>query len=188
MVHKEIAKYPPEFGIIEVEVIANRWYFKKEIKRDDWSVKILFSKKENKSALFISDVEECIKSFKDKFDLICVIPTSEIGIYSPTLVPLGNLIGKKFNIPFENVILRTVKPIKKMTECKTAKERYQIHNGTFILNRKLKQNEKIILLLDDIKAEGDTKLICAELLIKEGAKTVKAICLGINTSDASKNN
>lgn len=75
-----------------------------------------------------------------------------------------------------------------MTECKTAKERCQVHKGTFALSRKLKSTEKIICLLDDIKAEGDTKLICAELLIKEGAKTIKAICLGINTSDTSRNN
>ena len=75
-----------------------------------------------------------------------------------------------------------------MTECKSAKERVQVHKGTFALSRKLKPNEKIILLLDDIKAEGDTKLICAELLIKEGANIIKAICLGINTSDISKNN
>ena len=188
MVHREIAKYSPEFGDLQVEVIANKWYFKKEIKQDKWSVKILFSKKEDKSALFISDVEECIKELNETFDLLCVIPASEVGSYSPTLVSLGNMLNKKFKIHFENVLLRTVKPIKKMTECKTAKERCQIHRGTFALSRKLKPNEKIILLLDDIKAEGDTKLICAELLIKEGAKTIKTICLGINTSDTSKNN
>lgn len=188
MVYKETAKYEPEFGDLEVEVIANKWYFKKEIKQDKWSVKILFSKKEDKSDLFISDVEECIKSLKEKFDLVCVIPASEVGSYSPTLMSLGRMLNKKFGIPFENVILRTIKPIKKMTECRTAKERCQVHRGTFALSRKLKANEKIILLLDDIKAEGDTKLICAELLIKEGAKTVKAICLGINTTDTSKTN
>jgi len=188
MVYKETAKYEPEFGDLEVEVVANKWYFKKEIKQDKWSVKILFSKKEDKSALFISDVEECIKSLNEKFNLVCVIPASDVGNYSPTLVSLGHMLNKKFGIPFENVILRTVKPIKKMTECKSAKERVQVHKGTFALSRKLKPNEKIILLLDDIKAEGDTKLICAELLIKEGANIIKAICLGINTSDISKNN
>lgn len=188
MVHKEIAKYPPEFGNLEVEVVANRWYFKKEIKQDTWSVKILFSKKEDKSALFISDVEECISALNQKFDLVCVIPASEVGSYSPTLVSLGHMLNKKFGIPFENVILRSVKPTKKMTECTSAKERYQVHRGTFALSRKLKSNEKRVLLLDDIKAEGDTKLICAELLIKDGAKTIKSVCLGINTSDISKNN
>lgn len=188
MVYREIAKFEPEFGDLEVEVIANKWYFKKEIKQDKWSVKILFSKKEDKSSLFISDVEECVNSLNEKFDLVCVIPTSEVGSYSPTLVSLGHMLNKKFRIPFENVILRTIKPIKKMTECKTAKERYEVHKGTLALSRKLKSNEKIILLLDDIKAEGDTKLICGELLVKEGAKTIKAICLGINTTDTSKNN
>ncbi|MBI4979988.1 hypothetical protein HZC30_00355 [Candidatus Woesearchaeota archaeon] len=188
MVHKEIAKYEPEFGDLEVEVVANKWYFKKEIKQDKWSVKILFSKKEDKASLFISDVEECIRSLNQQFDLICVIPASEVGSYSPTLIPLGNMWSEKFGIPFENVILRIARPIKKMTECKTAKERCQVHRGTFALSRKLKPNEKIILLLDDIKAEGDTKLICAELLIKDGAKIIKVICLGINTMDALKTN
>ena len=42
IVHREIAKYSPEFGDLQVEVIANKWYFKKEIKQDKWSVKILF--------------------------------------------------------------------------------------------------------------------------------------------------
>ena len=42
MVYKETAKYPPEFGDLEVEVIANKWYFKKDLKKDEWSVKILF--------------------------------------------------------------------------------------------------------------------------------------------------
>lgn len=188
MVYKETAKYEPEFGDLEVEVVANKWYFKKELKKDTCSVRILFSKKEDKSALFISDVEECIQVFNQKFDLVCVIPASEVGSYSPTLVSLGHMVNKKFGIPFENIILRTIKPIKKMTDCKTAKERCQVHRGTFALSRKLKSNEKIILLLDDIKAEGGTKLICAELLIKEGAKTIKSICLGINTDDISKNN
>ena len=121
-------------------------------------------------------------------DLICVIPASDVESYSPTLMSLGQLLNKKFEVPFENVILRTVKPTKKMTECKTAIERCRVHKGTLALSRPLKSNEQIILLLDDIKAEGDTKLICAELLIKGGAKTVKAICLGINTTDISKNN
>lgn len=188
MVIRETAKYEPVFGNLEVEVIANKWYFKKEIKQDKWSVKILFSKKEDKSALFIPDVEECIKPLKEKFDLVCVIPTSEVRSYSPTLISLGHMINNKFNIPFENIIQRITKPAKKMTECKTAKERYETHKGTFALSRKLKSNEKAILLLDDIKAEGDTKLICADLLIKGGAKMVKAICLGINTPDISKSN
>jgi predicted amidophosphoribosyltransferase len=188
MVHKEVAKYTPEFGDLEVEVVANKWYFKKEIKQDKWSVKIIFSKKEDKADLFFPDVEECLNSFKEKFDLICVIPNSDVGSYSPTLTSIASKLSKKYSIPYENVILRTIKPIKKMTECNTAIERCQVHKGTFALSRKLKPTEKIICLLDDIKAEGDTKLICAELLIKEGANTVKAICLGINTLDTSKNN
>ncbi|MEK6816168.1 MAG: hypothetical protein AABY09_01020, partial [Nanoarchaeota archaeon] len=96
MVHREIAKYPPEFGDLEVEVVANKWYFKENLKKDKWSVKILFSKKEDKSPLFISDVEECINSLNEKFDLICVIPASEIGVYSPTLISLGNHLSKQF--------------------------------------------------------------------------------------------
>ncbi len=188
MVHREIAKYSPEFGNLEVEVVANKWYFKEALKKDWWSLKIVFSKREDKSELFISDVEECIKQFKEHFDLVCVIPKSEVGEYSPTLNSLGNLLNEKFGIPFENIILRTVKPLKKMTECTNANERYEFHRNTFSLSRTLMSNEKNILLLDDIKAEGYTKLICAELLIKEGAKAAKSICLGINTSDVSKNN
>jgi len=188
MVHKEIAKYAPEFGELEVEVVANKWYFPVNIKKDYVSKRIVFSKKKDYSKEFWQDVEACLLSFKEKFDLICVIPASEIGNYSPTLVSLGRMLNEKFGMPIENIILRIVKPIKKMTDCSTAKERCQMHRGTFALSRKLKPNEKIILLLDDIKAGGDTKLICAELLIKEGAKTIKAICLGINTGDASKNN
>lgn len=188
MVHREIARYPPEFGTLEVEVVANKWYFKEQLKKDSWSVKILFSKKEDKSALFIPDVEECFQTFQETFDLICVIPASEVGGYSPTVISLANTLSNKFGVPFENVILRTVKPIKKMTDCKTAIERCRVHKGTLGLSRKLKPDEKTILLLDDIKAEGDTKLICAELLANAGAQSVKAICLGINTPDISKSN
>ena len=188
MVYTEIAKYSPEFGNLEVEVVANKWYFPYKTKKDYVSKRIVFSKKSDYSEEFWPDVETCFQDLKQHFDLVCAIPTSEVGIYSPTLVSLGHMLNNKFKIPFENIILRTIKPIKKMTECTSAKERCQVHRGTFALSRKLKPSEKIILLLDDIKAEGDTKLICAELLIKEGAKTVKAICLGINTSDISKNN
>ncbi len=188
MVHKETAKYEPEFGNLEVEVVANKWYFPYKIKKDHVSSRIVFSKKSDYSKEFFPDVETCFQYLNQHFDLVCVIPTSEVGRYSPTLLSLGKMVKKKFGIPFENVVLRTVKPTKKMTDCKTAKERCQVHKGTFALSRKLKPNEKIILLLDDIKAGGDTKLICAELLIKEGAKTIKAICLGINTTDISKNN
>jgi len=188
MVHREVASYPPEFGTLEVEVVANKWYFTKRLKTDEWSVKIFYSKKEDKSARFIPDVEECFQTFKEKFDLICIIPSSEAGIYSPTLISLAKMLSDKFGVPFDNIILRTAKPEKKMTECKDAKERLEFHRGTLGLSRKLNPDEKTILILDDIKAEGDTKLICAELLINAGAQTVKAICLGINTSDISKSN
>ena len=45
MVHTETAKYQPEFGEIEVVVFANKWYFQKEVKKDYYSTKIVFSKK-----------------------------------------------------------------------------------------------------------------------------------------------
>jgi predicted amidophosphoribosyltransferase len=188
MVHKEIAKYSPEFGDLEVEVVANRWYFPMGVKKDEVSKKIVFSKKSDYSAYFWPDVDTCFQSFTSAFDLICVIPASDIGVYSPTLIALAELSSKKYRVPFDNIVHRTIKPVKKMTECRNAIERCQVHKGTLALGRKLKPNEKMILLLDDVKAEGDTKLICAELLIKFGAHTVKAICLGINTSDTTKSN
>lgn len=188
MVHKEVARYKPKFGDLEVEVVASKWYFPFYVKKDNVSKRIVFSKKNDYSQEFWPDIESCFHSLNEKFDLICVIPASEVGVYSPTLVSLANMISIKFGIPFDNIILRAVKPIMKMADCKTAKDRYQFHNGTFALVRNLKSDEKTILLLDDIKAEGDTKLLCAELLTKKGAKTVKCICLGINTSDISKNN
>lgn len=34
VVHKEVAKYKPEFGDLEVEVVANKWYFPFNVKKD----------------------------------------------------------------------------------------------------------------------------------------------------------
>ncbi len=188
MVYREIAKYVPEFGELEVEVLANKWYFQKDVKEDFYSKKILFSKKEDKTDYFWNDVEICYREFNGVFDLICVIPSSNVGTYSVTLLSLGKRLQELFGVKFENIIFRRFLPAKKMTECSSAKERLEIHKGTFALTRKLEHYEKKILLLDDTKASGDTKLLCAELLVNAGAEIVKSICLGINTTDQTKSN
>ncbi len=188
MVHKEIAYYEHEFGDLKVEVIANKWYFSKGVKKDETSLKIFFSKNEDKSSLFIDDVDICYDYFNEAFDLICVAPKSEIGNFSITLDKLAKHLSEKYSVQYENIIQRIKKPDKKMSECHSALERLSIHKGTLALNRELNVNEKKILLLDDTKAGGDTKLLCAKLLIDAGAEDVKSICLGINTQDSLKSN
>jgi len=75
-----------------------------------------------------------------------------------------------------------------MSDCTSTKERLETHKNTLGLTRPLKEYEKNILLLDDIKTHGETKLLCAKLLVDNGANVVKAICLGINTIDLTKSN
>jgi len=188
MVHKEIAKIQEAFGDLEVEVFSNKWYFAPSVKEDFYSKKILFSKKEDKTDYFWDDVKVCFQEFDLNFDLICVVPQSKRDSFSLTLCKLAEKLSSEFNIPFENIIERIKEPQKKMTDCSSATERLKVHKDTFNLSRSLNNYEKNILLLDDIKAHGETKLLCARLLMDEGAEIVKAICLGINTTDSSKSN
>ena len=120
--------------------------------------------------------------------MICVVPQSRINSYSLTLCKLAEKLSSEFSMPFENIIKRIKEPQKKMTDCSSATERLKVHKNTFNLSRSLSDSEKNILLLDDIKAHGETKLLCARLLVDNGAEIVKAICLGINTTDSSKSN
>lgn len=188
MVHKEIAKIQEEFGDLEVEVLSNKWYFAPCVKTDFYSKKILFSKKEDKTYYFWDDVKVCFQEFDLNFDLICVVPQSKIDSYSLTPCRLAEKLSSEFSTPFENIIERIKEPQKKMTDCSSAAERLEAHKDTFNLRRLLSTSEKNILLLDDIKAHGETKLLCVRLLIDGGAEIVKAICLGINTTDPSKSN
>jgi predicted amidophosphoribosyltransferase len=187
--YKEIANYSPEFGDLEVEVFSNNWYFKKTpTKRDSYSYNIWKSKSEDRTDYFWENIKNLFSEISETFDLILVIPKSNPYDSSITLNGLANRLSYEFEVPAENIIVRHILPTKKMSECHSMEDKISCHRGTFKLTRKLRKSEKRILLLDDIKTEGATKLFCAKLLKDAGAEVVKAIVLGINTTDETKSN
>jgi len=178
---QEDAKDEDKYGDIVVEVYAPKPYYKRDVKPDNYSYNVVTSKSRDLSHIFYEDIKSIFESIKGKAaDLICIVPGSKIDSYSPTLIALAERLSKEFNVEFENILNRKINLSKKMALCSNAQERYNVNKDTIGLNRALQSSEKKIILLDDVKTGGYTKLECAKILTDAGASKVKCICLGIN--------
>jgi len=174
----ELAKWPEYYGDLEVQVFAPRFYYSLP-RKDDYSKKIVYGKRYDYSEYFLREVQQAFSKLPFTPDLIVVVPSSKLNVFSPTMVQLGEKLSRTLNIQSANIIKR-VKEGKKLTECSDSDERHAMIDGSFKVTRKL--NKEKVVLLDDTRTTGMTFLECAKELKTAGASDVVAVCLGINAS------
>ena len=173
---------------LRVQVYAPKPYFTKQIRPDDYSCKIVYSKHEGDKLPyfkpFISDLLNELNARNElpKIDLVVVIPSSQIGLSSATTPGVAKHVANELKTTFDDVVSR-IKSTKKLTDCASDEERYEQTRGTLKLTRVLKSSEKNILIIDDVKTSGITLLETAKLLKESGAQQIIAICLGINSNE-----
>ncbi|MFH0973515.1 MAG: phosphoribosyltransferase family protein [Candidatus Micrarchaeota archaeon] len=176
----EAAYWPDYYAGLVVKVFAPKLYYPYRVKKDEYSAKIVFSKKRDLSDYFLKEVETVFSKLPFKPGLIVVVPASKLNCFSPTVLALAGELSAKFGVANENILVR-VKEERKLTNCKSFDERYASIKDSFKATRKLK-GEKIVLL-DDTRATGMTLLECAKTLKAAGASDVEAVCLGINSRE-----
>jgi len=116
---------------------------------------------------------EFIQNNKIEFDIITFVPASKITYkkrgYNQTQY-LATYLGKKLNKPIISTLLKV-----KITRDQIGlygNERWNNIKDSFIMNRKVKIKNKIILLIDDVITTGATVFYCAKILRNNGAKEV----------------
>ncbi|MBI2144181.1 hypothetical protein HYU17_03460 [Candidatus Woesearchaeota archaeon] len=178
----EASHQPEYYEELKIPTIAPAYYYAPGVKKDDYSYKIVLSKKNDCSDYFYDRIKKIFDTYAGKTaNLICVAPSSEVGKYSPTLLRLAERLSEYSGIENENIIARTVQR-GKMTSLKIYKDRFDCVKGTISLNKQLKDTQKRIIVLDDVKVGGFTILECAKILKEAGATNFLAICLGINNT------
>jgi hypothetical protein len=181
---KQEARYSKYFGTLSVNVYAPKRYYKMEIKRDWYSYGIVKSKSEDLSNMFYEDFKKAFdKIIPSGFDLITIIPKTNVGAFSPTMMSLCKRLSTETKIPFTQVLNRIRSPEKKMTDLGNVEARNKSNQGTIDLTNPELVKGKRVLVIDDVKTTGDTILTCAQLLINNGAKNVVGLCLGINAME-----
>jgi predicted amidophosphoribosyltransferase len=168
-------------GIIEA-VYCPKWYLTGH--SDEYSNKILSSKKIDESLFFIPYLKDLITHLKNlsllgDVQLITIIPNSKESKYSPTMESLGLWFSDTLHSKFEKVII-PIRPSQKNRNCLNKEDRFKETSGSLGLSRALLPEEKAILLLDDAKASGTTLLESIRILKDAGAKSFCIVCLGIN--------
>lgn len=179
----EYAAYPHFYPGLRLKVDASEWYFKGHEAYDEYSQKVLSSKRNDESNYFIPKIKELIDSLIKRNELqgICLvvtIPKSDLG-YSITLNSIANWIKAYLSVEYENIIERVAKGRRNLGG-NASEKRFNQTNGSMKLKRSLKSHEKNILILDDVKATGMTILESAKILKSAGAENISCICLGIN--------
>ena len=144
------------------EVYAPQYYYSEKVKKDEYSKKIVFSKAENKSYIFLKPVKELIADLRKKgffidLDLITIIPRSKIGQYSVTLNRIAESISKYLLAPYERIIERTRNTHPSGTRPDSLEERY-----------------------NDVKTTGCNILEVKKLLLLERVENIICVCFGIN--------
>jgi len=179
----ENAAYPIFYPGLKLKVFAPAWYFKGHEADDEYSQKILSSKRNDEFNYFIPKIKELIDFLIKKNELqdlclIMIIPKSDLE-YSITLNSLAQWIKTYLSIEYENIIERGAKGRRNLGG-NASEKRFNQTKGSMKLKRSLKPTEKNILILDDVKATGMTLLESAKILKSAGAENISCICLGIN--------
>lgn len=176
------AYQPGYFGDLKVPVRAPQHYYQKGYREDKYSARIVWSKTGDQSWFFWDYIKKVYYEVcgEDSYDLICVIPSSTEGHYSPTMLELARRLSEETGIPNDNILVRRKRLETKMARLRDRESRCKNVKGTVGLIRPLQPHEKRILLLDDTKATGASILECATVLKRNGAAEFLAICLGVN--------
>lgn len=178
---KEWASYHDYYPFESYEVFSPRWYYKGY--DDEYSKKILSSKKVDESEYFKPELKKLINTLKAKgllkgYDLITIFPKSNLK-YSPTLETLGGWIADYLKIKYEKIIIR--KKTGRRNEGKDyAEKRYNKTKNSMSLKKGINLKGKSIILFDDVKATGMTILECGKILKNIDIKNIQPICLGIS--------
>lgn len=175
-------KYP---GLQE-KVYAPKWYYSKEVKQDDYSKNIFYSKEEDKSWFFIRHLIDLIGEMKKEreadfqdVELITIIPSHNPGVYSVTLERLAKFLSNLLKVKYEKILVRTRNTRPDKMRHKDATERYEHVKDSLSLTREL--TEKKILIFDDVKTTGIEILEAKKILMDAGGENTITICLGINS-------
>ena len=88
---KESARWPSFYPNLEVEVFAPRFYRRTSdwSRSDEYSQMIIGSKHKDLSEYFLNRMVNVFRQLPFNPDIITVIPSSQIGKFSPTLLILA---------------------------------------------------------------------------------------------------
>lgn len=90
---------------------------------------------------------------------------------------LANFIAKDLNINIDYCALRRVKNTSFQSQLTTYKKRIANVKNAFVINNLNFILNKNVLLVDDVLTTGATALACADVLMKNGANSVKVLTL-----------
>ena len=108
---QELAYQPDYYYHLKVWAYAPANYFKKEIKEDEYSFNILRSKSQDMSNYFYPRIKGMYEELKKEnkimqSDIIAVIPKSEKGAFSPTLIAIGKKLAAETGSVYELILER----------------------------------------------------------------------------------
>jgi len=168
---------------INIELFAIKRYLTGKKQEDEFTAKIIDSKKIDLVDYFYADSERILRLLISlgripNIDLICFIPKHNSN-YSPTLQSLCLRLSKVFNTKYDN-LFENEKTERKNIGNKKREDRFDKVKNTLKIKRSLNDEEKSILIIDDQKTTGSTLIWAKKLLLDSGAKNVFAFCFGIN--------
>ena len=122
--------------------------------------------------IFIDDLANIFyQNFADT-DVITFVPMHEERIktreYNQSQI-IADKLSKEIKIEVVNALFKSKETARQATL--TATERRENLSGSFKANKKLIK-DKVVLLIDDVLTTGTTADVCAERLLKSGAKKV----------------
>lgn len=174
---KSIAKDEEYYPGLIVKVISPAYYYEKKYE-DEYSLKIIESKKLDVSNYFLERVIKTVEKYRQDFDnceIITIIPTSKPNFpVSPTLNSIANHLSKHLDIPYEQII----KKIEfRISSRRKRKYRFNAVNGTIRIEGSSVEGKKVFLL-DDLRTSGMSILEATKILKNAGATEVVCLCLG----------
>lgn len=126
-------------------------------------------------------VTELIKSHLQSsnidWDLITLYPTHSPGQLNPHLKRLMQDVADEVNIPFQQIIRRTVK-VEESHDLENIKQKVVNLEGSVEVDESVRG--KNIILVDNIALSGTSLLHGTNQLIQEGADNVVSVVLGID--------
>jgi predicted amidophosphoribosyltransferase len=185
---RELAIYPDLYPDLSEMIYAPRWYYSLSIKKDDYSHHLAYHSKRQDTSNYFYDslksvIDELIALGKlNDLNLITIVPSSKIGVYSPTLVSLAEKTAQYLQVPFERIIERIKETGRKNVKGNSAQERHDLVKESMKISREPAEFEKNVLLLDDVKVTGMSLLESKKILLAAGVKSTVSVCLGINAA------
>ena len=116
-----------------------------------------------------------VKGLALKIDCIVPAPASKLRSAQP-VVQLARELAKRLNLPTLEAAVIKAKETQSMKNIPDWLERQKVL-GEAVQAGADKVNDKAVLLIDDLVESGSTLRRAAEVLLKEGAKSVYAVAL-----------